>query len=268
MARGRMISNSLSTSEKFARVGETPLGEFCHALYPLVVAHSDDFGRLQGDAFTVKAKCYPASFRTLAEFERAVQALHEVELVVWYVVDGKRYLQIVDFERHQTGLHKRTRSRYPRVPESSELFPEIPSQEKGTKENLTKEKRNKDKNIGDWFDRFWRAYPRKAGKDAALKAFEKRKPTEAMLAEMIAALEIQKRSPQWHKEGGIYIPHPATWLNQGRWQDEAAVDFESLTSGRYRSWTPQSCPHQPPCQTAHRCIQRQDIDAHKSRAAS
>ena len=38
--------------------------------------------------------------------------------------------------------------------------------------------------------------------------------------EIIRVIEQQKQSEQWKKEGGQFIPHPATWLNQGRWADE------------------------------------------------
>lgn len=69
------------------------------------------------------------------------------------------------------------------------------------------------------FERFWEAYPRKQGKDGAKRAFEKRKPDEALLATMLAAVEAQKRTEQWTRDGGQFIPFPATWINQGRWQD-------------------------------------------------
>lgn len=71
----------------------------------------------------------------------------------------------------------------------------------------------------DPFDEFWKAYPNKTGKDAARKAFEKRKPGKQLLADMLTALELQKQSEQWRKQGGQFIPLPTTWLNQGRWQD-------------------------------------------------
>ena len=70
------------------------------------------------------------------------------------------------------------------------------------------------------FDRFWSAYPRKQGKDAARKAFAHRKPDKALLHTMLSAIAAQKNSDQWRRDGGQYIPNPATWLNQGRWQDE------------------------------------------------
>lgn len=67
------------------------------------------------------------------------------------------------------------------------------------------------------FEIFWNAYPTKVGKQPARKAFDKVKvPVETL----VAAIERQKCSSQWSKDGGLYIPNPATWLNQGRWTDE------------------------------------------------
>lgn len=77
------------------------------------------------------------------------------------------------------------------------------------------------------FDSFWQAYPRKVGKDAAAKAFAKRRPDAALLAAMLAAVERQKASADWRRDGGQYIPHPSTWLNEGRWMDEAPADAAS-----------------------------------------
>lgn len=80
------------------------------------------------------------------------------------------------------------------------------------------------------FEVFWLAYPSKVGKDAARKAFHKRKPCESLLSEMLAAIEVQKRSDKWTKDGGQYIPHPTTWLNQGRWMDEIDAGPDSRSS--------------------------------------
>lgn len=74
--------------------------------------------------------------------------------------------------------------------------------------------------LAERFDSFWNAYPKKVGKDAARKAFDKRKPDAELLGKMIYAVSQQKQSPGWLKDDGQYIPNPATWLNQGRWQDE------------------------------------------------
>lgn len=70
------------------------------------------------------------------------------------------------------------------------------------------------------FKQFWAAYPRKTGKGGAWKAWDKIRPTSYVLDAMLAALAWQKTSEHWTKDGGDYIPHPATWLNQRRWMDE------------------------------------------------
>ncbi|MNL60951.1 hypothetical protein D3C87_1848110 [compost metagenome] len=58
------------------------------------------------------------------------------------------------------------------------------------------------------------------GKDAARKAFDKRKVTRDLLGLMVQAVGMQRTSKQWTDNEGQYIPHPSTWLNEGRWQDE------------------------------------------------
>lgn len=70
------------------------------------------------------------------------------------------------------------------------------------------------------FERFWDEYPRKVGKDAAWREWLKRSPDDDLTDQMIAAVRHQRASAQWVKQGGEFIPHPRTWLHQGRWQDE------------------------------------------------
>jgi hypothetical protein len=70
------------------------------------------------------------------------------------------------------------------------------------------------------FDQFWRAYPRRMGKANARKAFEKAIKQGATLGEMLDALKWQCQQPGWLKDGGSFIPYPASWLNAERWHDE------------------------------------------------
>ena len=70
------------------------------------------------------------------------------------------------------------------------------------------------------FDRFWTAYPRKEGKPKAKAVFDKLKPDDELLQRMLDSIERWKRTDQWQEDGGRYIPHPSTWLNQRRWEDE------------------------------------------------
>ncbi len=71
------------------------------------------------------------------------------------------------------------------------------------------------------FEDFWLIYPRKQGKQDARKAWEKLAPNGELLFRIQASVLAQKQSGQWTREGGRYIPLPATWLNGRRWEDEA-----------------------------------------------
>ncbi|KWT72250.1 MULTISPECIES: phage replication protein [unclassified Variovorax] len=66
---------------------------------------------------------------------------------------------------------------------------------------------------------FYAAYPRKKGRKAALKAWLKLAPDDVLQAKILGALAAQR--PHLDKrENGRFIPHPSTWLNEGRWDDE------------------------------------------------
>lgn len=74
---------------------------------------------------------------------------------------------------------------------------------------------------------FWAAYPSKTAKTAAWAAWQKHRPP---LAACLTALAWQRQQPGWTKDGGKFIPHPATWLNAGRWTDEPPTVAPSLDS--------------------------------------
>lgn len=82
------------------------------------------------------------------------------------------------------------------------------------------------------FDQFWQAYPKKTAKQQAFKAFEKLKPDKALLTTILSSLERHKQSVQWTKDGGQYIPYPATWLNGRRWEDEILEKQEVNQNGK------------------------------------
>jgi len=66
------------------------------------------------------------------------------------------------------------------------------------------------------FHEFWKAYPQKTGKKAALRAWQKARDRPP-ISEILAAISRAKNSRQWRNG---YIPNPSTWLHQGRWSDE------------------------------------------------
>ena len=77
---------------------------------------------------------------------------------------------------------------------------------------------------GALFRAFWDAYPNKKNK-AKVKLAHARALKKASGAEIISALHMQKASFDWTKDGGKYVPHPTTWLNGERWEDEIGGAF-------------------------------------------
>lgn len=81
------------------------------------------------------------------------------------------------------------------------------------------------------FELFWAAYPNKTGKGAAEKSWNKVNPGAALFSQIMEALQKAVRCERWLKENGRYIPNPATWLNQRRWEDEYTADEECPHGG-------------------------------------
>lgn len=70
------------------------------------------------------------------------------------------------------------------------------------------------------FDKFWNAYPKQRNKGQAEKAFKKVSVDEQLIDRILTAIERAKKSPEWLKDDGQFIPYPATWLNAKGWEDE------------------------------------------------
>ena len=70
------------------------------------------------------------------------------------------------------------------------------------------------------FQEFYTTYPRHEAKQDALKAWTTLKPDEALRSIILAAIEAAKKSEGWLKDGGKYIPLPASWIRGKRWEDE------------------------------------------------
>ena len=84
------------------------------------------------------------------------------------------------------------------------------------------------------FSSFWKEYPKKVGKQAAVKSWDKIKPSVELFEVIMQAIADAKKSQEWTKDNGQYIPHPATWLNQGRWEDELTpAKIEERSAPKY-----------------------------------
>ena len=71
------------------------------------------------------------------------------------------------------------------------------------------------------FIQFWRAYPKHKAKVTAQKAWKKLHPDQKLKERILADIEEKKGSKEWNEQDGQFVPYPASYLNQKRWEDEA-----------------------------------------------
>lgn len=220
----RIIKESICVSESI-----DSLNWFEEVLFYRLIVNCDDFGRFDGRVPVVKNRLFPLKDNVTAKaVEGGINKLASIGLVRMYECDGKPYLYLPTWNDHQSVRAKR--SKYPAPDDSvkaSEIIcdhvhanvPVIQSESNSISESESNAKDAR-KAREQAFDQFWSAYPRKEGKQKARAAFEKvTVPMEVLLV----AIERQKKSAQWSKDGGQFIPHPTTWLNGKRWEDEVTM---------------------------------------------
>lgn len=83
----------------------------------------------------------------------------------------------------------------------------------------------------DYFDRFWKLYPKKKSKADAEKAWSKLKMSDEFFTVIIQALSVQCSSQDWTKEAGKYVPLAGTWIRGKRWEDEVSPAAQQKHNG-------------------------------------
>lgn len=111
MAKRRSLHTKISLS-----LDVEGMSEWAQLLWDRVIVHADDFGRLPGEPAVVKALCKPLSLRPVGDFATALGEMARAGLILRYRAGGHIYIQVVKWDEHQEGLHKRTKSDFPEVP--------------------------------------------------------------------------------------------------------------------------------------------------------
>lgn len=106
----------------------------------------------------------------------------------------------------------------------------------GGRERKGKEGDNPPTPQGGRFDEFWNAWPkhpRKAGRPQCERKWRSWE-LDGEADQILTALEAQKASAAWAKDGGEFIPAPLVWLNQRRW--EAPTEGEAAAEQAAAHW--------------------------------
>lgn len=83
------------------------------------------------------------------------------------------------------------------------------------------------------FNKFYQEYPNKKSRSESEKIWNKLNPSKELVQKIMLSLENHKMSSTWVRDNGQYIPHPSTWLNQKRWEDEVSVFVPLKTKNEY-----------------------------------
>ena len=252
---------------------------------------ADREGRLEDRPKRIGAFVFPYE---QYDIDNLLDQLAERGFIIRYQVDGKKYIQVVNFKKHQNPHVREAASEIPApetdiqysgsscesmgqdidcndettehaednddtapcqhhtstiqasdehgtspadspllIPDPGFLIPENGLPQSGASTGMsvrepprpeqTEKKPKKQPLTGiqlERFNRFWYEYPKKKAKIEAMKAWARLKPDEELFDAIMLGLRRARASWEWKKEGGRFIPYPATFLNQGRWEDE------------------------------------------------
>lgn len=148
----------------------------------------------------------------------------------------QRVLKLFEIE-HQIEQQTTTRNRLVSVVNwDSYQSSEPPNAHKRTTSEHKQECKNEKNDINSGlFDRFWKIYPVKNGKATALKSFNKLAPDPKLFDQIMAAVESQQSEKTRLREMKQFCPawpHPSTWLNNKRWEDETGDQTEDNQPGQ------------------------------------
>ena len=259
----RILKESICTSETIDQ-----LSAFEETFFYRLIVNCDDYGLMDARPAILKSRLFPLKEIRTQQIEDALRKLTSAELVSTYVVDGKPFLLMNTWDRHQQIRAAKAKfpgpdGKYPsggKAVKTSDIIRNqmisndgkcsrnpIQSESDTLKETpLTGSKEKAGAKTGAKaagadapdraFDTFWAVYPRRENKQAARKAFVKIHPDPELLEVMLSAVQRQKQTEQWSDPK--YIPHAATWLNGRRWEDEpvkaaAPVPVKQVSAQRY-----------------------------------
>jgi len=220
MARIRTIKPEFFTHEDLAEL--SPLERlFFIGLW----TQADREGRLEDRPKRLKVVLLPYD---ACDADSLLGDLADKGFVKRYAVDGKALLEIPGFLKHQRPHPKEPTSDVPApkhekkrhaVKKNGETMVN-PSLREGVSLREGKESPySPPKGDDSGFNLFWSEYPKKVARKEALKAWTKIRPANGTQEIIVNALKQHKTCTQWMGERR-YIPNPATWLNQRRWEDE------------------------------------------------
>ena len=206
----RLLRPNILTSRKLDKASDA-----AEALWYRLMVVVDDHGTYWADPQIVASAAYPTGKRSAAVIGRRLVELSNVGLITLYHAEGEDYLVFANWPQRVRG-----EARFPAPTHE-------PSQLAATCGNSRQPATlvvdvdvdvdgDGDVDGSSDFERFWAVYPRRQGKGAAKKAWDKADVDGPSLVRFAEKFASDPNLPTDKK----FIPLPATWLNQERWGDD------------------------------------------------
>lgn len=228
----RIIKESITTSESLYSVSAD-----AERLFWRLVVKADDYGLYYGNPRILSSMCFPLDPPKDQKIVGWLNELVVAGMVGTYTApeDGKQYLKLLSWDKHQQTRAKK--SKYPlpvsfdsicKQANGNQTQAKVPvnvnGNEIGNEKRETGTRPTGAKGEPSGFDRFWAAYPRRVGKQDALKAWGQLNPDDALVDQIVAGVERWKTCEQWTKDDGKFICYPATFLRGRRWEEDDRPD--------------------------------------------
>lgn len=240
MARARNIKPGFYQNDTLAECSI-----WARFIFPGLWMLADRKGRLEDRPVKIKAMILPFDSQNT---DRLLTELHNRGFIYRYIVGRAKYIQILNFHKHQNPHCKEPESTIPdpplecfdhyeapdeyqngtmqeqclhssgpadpgfRIPDPPSLIPDPPSPLPDSPTPVAPDE--------DGFAAFWSAWPKKVARAAAVRAWKKLNPGLDLQHTILTDVATRSQSDQWQKESGQFIPHPSTYLAGRRWEDE------------------------------------------------
>ena len=200
---------------------------------------ADREGRLEYRPLRIKAEIFP--YRENLDMSRFIRNLSDNGFLNVYEVNGKQYIQIENFEKHQNPHKNEKPSELPGPNDGKPVDTGLAGSSKKigtTSEKIgttradslipdslipdspTTERESPKRDPLHRFAEFWSVWPKKVSRQSAESAWKKLKPSDELIDQIIDHVrERAATDSQWLKDNGQFIPHASTFLNQKRWED-------------------------------------------------
>jgi len=208
-----MIHTSIWASGQVAK-----LSYQARLLFIGLITFADDDGRLKGNPSLLRSQIFPYDEEvSVKNVENWLKEVLDQNLVLSYVINDEQYLYHPNWSEYQTLRNDRRKESHIPSPDGNQVSTKSPHK-------ISKDKVREGKvRTLELFEKFYKEYPNKKGKEKAKMKWIVLSPDDNLFNDIMLALEKVKKSEQWTKDDGKFIPHPATWLYQKRWEDEVEV---------------------------------------------